>query len=105
MGAEGGQSVLTTTIVEFVSSGTVDRVDFVKLYVESAELRALQGARETIERCRPKLAVSVYHHVEDLVELPGHIAGLDLGLSDVPRTPPSRPEEAVLFAAATQGQG
>lgn len=105
MGAEGGQSVLTTTIDELVSSGTVNRVDFVKLDVEGAELRALQGARETIERCRPKLAVSVYHHLEDLVELPGHIAGLDLAYRmSLDHFLPA-PEETVLFAAATQGQG
>ena len=97
-GAEGGQSVLTTTIDELVRSGTMDRVDFIKLDVEGAELRALQGAGDTLGRDRPKLAVSVYHHLEDLVELPGHIAGLDLGYELTLDHFLPAPEETVLFA-------
>jgi len=97
-GGEGSQSVQTTTIDELVRSGTVDRVDFVKLDVEGAELRALKGGGDAIGRDRPKLAVSVYHHLEDLVELPGHIAGLDLGYELTLDHFLPAPEETVLFA-------
>ncbi|MCB6364736.1 FkbM family methyltransferase [Intestinibacillus massiliensis] len=41
-----------------------------KLDVEGAERRALEGARETIRTWRPKLNVAVYHRNEDLFDLP-----------------------------------
>ena len=74
--SEGSRAVTTTTIDELVGEG---RVDLVKLDVEGAERRALEGGREAIARCRPKLAVSLYHRLEDFVELPELIAGLGLG--------------------------
>ncbi len=48
--------------------------DLIKLDVEGAELRALQGARTVILRDRPALAVSLYHRTEDLFALPLFIA-------------------------------
>ena len=41
-----------------------------KFDVEGSEREALDGARETIVKHRPKLKVSVYHRTEDLLELP-----------------------------------
>ena len=49
---------------------------FIKLDVEGAERKALQGARKTIKRDRPRLAVSVYHKAEDIIELPAYILSL-----------------------------
>lgn len=54
-------------------------VGLVKLDVEGAELQALEGARATIDRWRPSLAVSIYHRLEDLVDLPLWVARLGLG--------------------------
>lgn len=45
-------------------------VDLIKLDVEGAEEKALQGAVETLDRCRPAMAVSLYHRTEDLWTLP-----------------------------------
>ena len=45
-------------------------VDLLKLDVEGAEAAALDGAEQTILRCRPALAISLYHRTEDLWELP-----------------------------------
>ncbi len=62
-----------TTTIEVVSIDEIvgeDRVTFIKLDVEGAEYMALEGARETIKRCHPKLAVSIYHKPEDIFELP-----------------------------------
>ena len=46
------------------------RVDYLKLDVEGAEHRALQGAHGLISRHRPELLVSCYHRPEDLFSLP-----------------------------------
>jgi FkbM family methyltransferase len=46
------------------------RVDFIKLDVEGAELETLRGAHDTIVRDGPDLAISVYHRPEDLMTIP-----------------------------------
>jgi FkbM family methyltransferase len=39
--------------VETIDSWGLDRVGFLKLDIEGSELYALQGAKETLQRCRP----------------------------------------------------
>ena len=46
-----------------------ERVDYIKFDVEGAEKEAIEGARETICRYKPALAVSVYHRSEDIFAL------------------------------------
>ena len=46
------------------------QVDFIKMDVEGAELRALEGSKEIIKKNRPNLAVCVYHKPEDYFEIP-----------------------------------
>lgn len=45
-------------------------VSFIKMDIEGFELRALAGARETIRRHVPVLAISVYHELSHLWEVP-----------------------------------
>lgn len=44
-------------------------VSFIKMDIEGAEYKAIKGAEQIIKRCRPKLAVSIYHKAEDIWEL------------------------------------
>lgn len=53
-----------------------DRVTYIKMDIEGSELKALEGAKKTIQRNRPKLAVCLYHKFEDIVELPAYILEL-----------------------------
>ena len=46
-----------------------ERVDYIKFDVEGAEAEAIAGARATIEKYKPALAVSVYHRSEDVFAL------------------------------------
>jgi FkbM family methyltransferase len=43
---------------------------FIKMDIEGAEMDALLGARETIRRCQPVLAICVYHRQDDLWRIP-----------------------------------
>lgn len=51
-------------------------ITFVKMDIEGSELSALHGMETTIKRCRPKLAICMYHKLEDLWELPLYLKEL-----------------------------
>ncbi len=53
-----------------VDNTVKDEVTFIKMDIEGAELKALEGARHTIELHRPKLYVCAYHRNEDMFALP-----------------------------------
>ena len=53
-----------------------EKVTFIKLDVEGAELKALQGAARTIRTCRPRLAICIYHKPEDVIEVLEYILSL-----------------------------
>ncbi len=59
-----------------VDNVVADNVTFIKMDIEGSELKALEGARKTVERCRPKLYVCAYHRNEDMFALPMKIREL-----------------------------
>ena len=44
-------------------------VDFVKMDIEGSEFDAIVGMRNTLQKYKPTLAISVYHLVDDLFRL------------------------------------
>ena len=68
--------------------------------IEGAELNALKGAEETIRRFKPKLAITVYHSLNDFWEIPEWLESLGLGYKFYLRHFTIHAEETVLFASA-----
>lgn len=65
--------VPTKSIDDFVKEENIEKVDFIKLDIEGSELSCLHGARETIQKFKPKLAICVYHKDIDFTTIPQYI--------------------------------
>jgi FkbM family methyltransferase len=71
----GSSSKITENGTDSIEVGRLDdiineKVTFIKMDIEGYEQNALQGARETIRKYHPKLAISVYHRKDDLWKIP-----------------------------------
>ena len=60
-GWHGVERVPLTTIDKLVAELKLDRIDYIKMDIEGAETKALEGGRDTLARFRPRLSISVYH--------------------------------------------
>jgi FkbM family methyltransferase len=56
--------------------GEDEKVAFIKMDIEGAELDALHGAEKTVRRHRPTLAVCIYHRAEDIFTIPDYILSI-----------------------------
>lgn len=80
--SNGNSHEISTLGTEEVEVESIDhlmqneKVTFIKMDIEGAELDALKGAKKTIQRDHPKLAICVYHKKEDLLEIPQYIVNL-----------------------------
>ena len=59
-----------TTIDKLVAELHLTRVDFIKMDIEGAEKNAILGARNTLHRFKPRMALCVYHKVGDPEAIP-----------------------------------
>ncbi|WP_210454333.1 FkbM family methyltransferase [Pantoea ananatis] len=66
-------SISLTTVDNIVAD---NKVTFIKMDIEGAELSALEGAKNSIQRCHPLLAISAYHKPDDLIKLPAYIKSI-----------------------------
>ena len=73
------QQYKTICIDDFVEGKKIKKTDFIKMDIEGCELKALQGAVNTLKKYKPKLAIAAYHKYEDYYEIPKFLNELNLG--------------------------
>jgi len=66
--------VSSVALDDWARDAAIPRIDFIKMDIEGAETAALEGAKETIRATAPKLAISIYHSIDDLVGIPARLA-------------------------------
>lgn len=73
-------------------------VTFLKMDIEGSELAALRGAQNTIKRCKPNLAICIYHKPEDTIEIPLYIMSLGIDYKYYVRQHDMSATETVFYA-------
>jgi FkbM family methyltransferase len=53
------------TIDSWVNDSKIERLDYIKMDIEGAEIEALEGCIETIKKYQPKFAIASYHIVNN----------------------------------------
>ena len=72
---ETGNSSIEVDMIDNLIEKDVS-VTFIKMDLEGVELEALFGAKDTISKYKPTLAIAVYHKIDDLIEIPKYIKSL-----------------------------
>lgn len=106
--AENSRIAKTGAEVETVLADTIDnissgqKVTFIKMDIEGAELSALKGAEYTIKSDRPILAISAYHKPSDLIELTSYIKDCVEEYNFYFRLHKELPIDAILYAVPAE---
>lgn len=73
---ESGTVMANVTSLDAWQEATGVVPDFIKMDLEGAEAATLTGAKNVLQKYRPRLAVCLYHHLEDMWRLPRLIRSL-----------------------------
>ena len=82
LGPKESFSLLKSEIVDYTGLIKLDdllkdkRVSMIKMDIEGAEYKALEGAKKIILNNRPKMAICLYHKLQDFWEIPTYIKSL-----------------------------
>lgn len=71
--SNGDNCVQATSLDDYVKN---DSIDFIKVDIEGFEMKFLIGAANTITRCKPKIAICIYHSPADFYRIPLYIKQL-----------------------------
>ena len=69
-----GTATVQVDSIDHILQG--ERADFIKMDIEGSELSALEGAKHTIQKYKPWMAICLYHKPDDIFEIPLYIKKL-----------------------------
>ncbi|MCL2338178.1 MAG: FkbM family methyltransferase, partial [Firmicutes bacterium] len=72
-----GVKVSAVPLDLWVEQNEIKQIDFIKMDIEGAEMSAIEGAKNTIKRFSPKLAISVYHNPEHFFTVPKKVLSIN----------------------------
>lgn len=72
--SENGDAITSVTIDELCEN---QQITYIKMDVEGAEKEAIDGARITLKKDKPKLNIALYHRSIDIFEIPLKIAEIN----------------------------
>ncbi len=65
------------SIDNFIKDFINEKYTYMKMDIEGMEVSALKGAANTIREYHPKLAISIYHKLDDFITIPDTILSID----------------------------
>ena len=93
-----GEITIECDTIDNLCYDSVDKVTFIKMDIEGSEFYALKGAERIIKRDHPKLAICVYHRMDDFYTLTKCIKAIYSGYKLYFRQYELSGEETVCFA-------
>jgi FkbM family methyltransferase len=93
----GNEAISTDTIDNLLRKFWIKKVDVIKLDVEGEEEKCILGAKNTIKKCKPKLAICIYHKVDDLFRIPRTLLAINPNYSFYIRHNSYCEHETVIF--------
>jgi len=67
--AQSDKEIEAVCIDDLVQRLSLDRVDWIKMDIEGVEIDALEGAADTLVRCRPQLFIEIHETLQPFTEL------------------------------------
>ena len=93
---ETGNSTIPVSAIDMEHKD--EKISFIKMDIEGAEMNALSGAKNTILKNKPLLAICIYHSYEDYYRIPLWIKELVPEYHIYVRAHSDSPGEAVVYA-------
>lgn len=60
----------------YLEKNNIPRLDYLKFDIEGSELEALKGAANSIRKWKPKMAICVYHKMDDYFTIPEYVLSI-----------------------------
>ena len=93
----GNMEIKVVSLDDFLNG---QEATYIKMDIEGAELKALKGAKNTITKYKPKLALCIYHKPLDIIEIPLYLKTIEPRYKFYLRHYSNFHTETVLYAIA-----